>query len=199
VISSNPISPLHSFLNNLPSGETKLSDENKRAVLKLLENCWESLKGSSDQNTYTTKIHRAESICWNPPILSFKLERHGRTVNGSSRADLHQWEVDVEQGTASIKTGGYRQLTPTSPKMDTKLLAEEVVNNILNTLDHHALEWNSDRNYVVIKISELIPEGVPQTTRDRRKRFNKQLEAIMVEHGWVRRNKGNRTGFFREK
>jgi len=47
--------------------------------------------------------------------------------------------------------------------------------------------------------TEIIPQGVAQTTTARRSRFNKQLETIMVEHGWVRRNKGKKTAFFRKK
>ena len=196
--SSNPISELHSFLKELPTGEIQDSDENRKDNLKLLASAWELLKGSSDQNTYSLKIGRAESFRWNPPILSFVMERHGGYAYGSSRANLHHWEVDVEQGTANIVKEGYRQLRPTSPRMDTESRAKEVANNILNGLDHPTLEWNSDRDYVVLKISKIIPQGFAQTTVNRRKRFNKQLEDIMVEHGWIRRNKGNKTGFFRE-
>jgi hypothetical protein len=195
--SNNAIGTLHSFLNELPSGETKLSDENN--LLQLLADAWRLLKGSNDQNTDSTKIYRAESVCWSPPILSFKLERHGGTVNGSSRAPVHHWEVDVEQGTANIVDERRRQLYPQSPRMDTKLRAKEVADRILNAIDHPTLEWNSDRTYVILKISEIIPEGYAQTTTARRKRFNKQLETIMIEQGWVRRNKGNKTGYYREK
>ena len=118
---------------------------------------------------------------------------------GSSRINLHHWEVDVEQATANIVKKGYRQSRPTSPRINAESLAKEVANNILNAIDHPTLEWNSDRDYVVLKISEIIPQGFAQTTTARRKRFNEKLETIMVEHGWGRRNKGKKTGFFREK
>ena len=95
---------------------------------------------------------------------------------------------------ANIVKKGYRQLRPTSPRIDAESLAKEVAN-----IDHPTLEWNSDRDYVVLKISEIIPQGFAQTTTARRKRFNEKLETIMVEHGWGRRNKGKKTGFFREK
>jgi hypothetical protein len=192
---------LRTFLKDLPSGETKLLNKNDRANLKqLLENCWESLKGSDDQKTNATKIYRAENIFWNSPILSFVLERHGGTVNGSSRAFLHYWEVDVEQGTANIVKEGWRQLSPTSSRLDTNRLAKEVADIILQGGDDLTLDWSSGRDYVVINIGKIIPdEGVSGTTQNRRKRFNKHLEAIMVDHGWVRRNKGNKTGFVREK
>ena len=100
---------------------------------------------------------------------------------------------------ANIVKKGYRQLSPTSPRIDAESLAKEVANKILNAIEHPTLEWNSDRDYVVLKISEIIPQGVAQTTTNRRKRFNKEFETIMDEHGWVRRNKGKKTGFFREK
>lgn len=192
----NSITSLHSFLKELPTGEIQDSD----AVCSLLQDCWDLLEGSHDEKTFSTKIQRAEGMSWNPPILSFALERHGGTVNGSSRADLHYWYVDVEQGTASIETGKYRQLRPELPRMDTNVLAKEVAERILNRLEHSTLEWNTEQDYVVIKISEIIPTNASaQTTTARRKRFNNTLEAIMVENKWIRRNKGQKTGYFREK
>ncbi len=179
---NNPISALHTFLNGLPIGEIKGSDENRRTVSKLLQDCWEMLNGSDDEKTFSTKIHRAESICWNPPIVSFELERHGATVGGSSRADLHHWSVDVEKGTANVKIGKYRQLSPKSPSMKTQPIAKEVANNIVNLLDDSTLEWDSDKSYVVIKISEIIPDnGATQTTIGRRKRFNKAMSSLNME------------------
>ena len=87
--SNNAIGALHLFLNEVPTGEIQNSNEKLITVLKLLAEAWSSLEGGNDQNIDPTKIHRAESIRWTPPILSFVLERHGGTVNGSSRADLH--------------------------------------------------------------------------------------------------------------
>lgn len=194
--SDDSITSLHSFVKRLPTGEIQDSG----AVCSLLQDCWDLLEGSHDQNTSSTKIYRAESMSWTPPILSFVLERHGGTINGSSRADLHHWYVDVEQGTASIETGKYRQLRPASSRLDTNGLAKEVAERILNRLEHSTLEWNTEQDYVVIKISEIIPTNASaQTTTARRKRFNEALETIMVENGWIRRNKGQKTGYFREK
>ena len=89
--------------------------------------------------------------------ISFVMKRHGITKLGSGRIGLHHWEVNVEQGTANIVKKGYRQQKPTSLRIDAESLAKEVANNILNAIDHPTLEWNSDRDYVVLKISEIIP------------------------------------------
>jgi hypothetical protein len=56
-------------------------------------------------------LYRAEDVAWTPPFLTFTLERHGGTVNGSSRAELHHWEVNIETGVATIVKVGRRQLT----------------------------------------------------------------------------------------
>jgi hypothetical protein len=45
-------------------------------------------------------VSRAEELSWNPPILSFTIERHGATARGSSRAELHEWTVNLHEGTA---------------------------------------------------------------------------------------------------
>jgi hypothetical protein len=83
--------------------------------------------------------------------------------------------------------------------MDTQLKAQEVAANILNERDHPSLSWENNREYVVIAIGEIIPETevVPQTTQERRRRFRRDLEKIMLERGWMRKDKGNKMGFLR--
>jgi hypothetical protein len=131
------------------------------------------------------------------PILTFQLERHGATVNGSSRTELHDWHVDLEQSTATINKTGRRQLEKMAPRMDTQLKAQEVADNILNGRDHLSLSWENNREYVVIVIDKIIPKAVPQTTQKRRQRFRKELNKILLEQGWTRKDKGNKLGFLR--
>lgn len=60
-------------------------------------------------------LGRMEQVRWEPPVLSFIVERHGETVNGSTRAELQHWEVAVENRTARIVKTGQRQLKPMAP------------------------------------------------------------------------------------
>jgi hypothetical protein len=62
----------------------------------LLAACWDQFDGGNAEGMEAYKLlGRMESISWNPPVLSFTIERHGGTVLGSTRADLQSWEVNV--------------------------------------------------------------------------------------------------------
>ena len=125
-----------------------------------------------------------ENIYWNPPLLSFEIERHGGTVNGSSRADLHVWVVDMNSLEASCSTGRRRQLTPMSRRLDVKQLAIEISILILDGTKDDRLKWESESK-VKILISKIISDdGVGQTVSGRRKRFRKEVERNIEEHHW---------------
>ncbi len=126
---TDKLNALTDHLNKLGYGSISNSDTFE--VLNLLSSCWLDLQGSDDQKTDVSKLHRAESLSWDKPMLSFTIERHGGTVNGSSRAALHHWVVDLNTGCANISLTGVLQLTPMSPKMDIGAVAEKVANQIL--------------------------------------------------------------------
>ena len=46
--------------------------------------------------------NRTEGLAWNPPYLTFDLERHGGVVMGGKVEEVHSWRVNVEEGTAEI-------------------------------------------------------------------------------------------------
>ena len=57
---------------------------------------WDALAGD-DGGMTSRKLHgRMEVVLWNPPRLTFYIERHGATVLGSSRAEVQEWTVDLE-------------------------------------------------------------------------------------------------------
>ena len=91
--------------------------------MHLLANCWHELKGAGETAMQARKLDRAEDVSWNPPVLSFTIERHGATVLGSSRAELHRWSVNMHQRTARCERGRYSQLLPTAPRPDVKATA----------------------------------------------------------------------------
>src|SRR4051812_13634125 len=116
---SNRESSIQNLLNELQDvSPGLLSMEATDVVIDRLEACWELLTGSDQTSMQPSKLSRAENLRWDPPILSFEIERHGATVLGSPRAELHRWRIDLERGTADCQTGRYRKLHPTSPKLD---------------------------------------------------------------------------------
>lgn len=187
------IDQLYSHLYQCIPGE--IEGDCRKITIDLLSACWTDLQGSSEESTWPEKLWRAEVITWNPPKLTFMLERHGATVNQSSRAALHYWEVDILNRTAKIAKRGQRQLTPMSPRLNTQALAEEIANLILENKQNDLLSWITDSSHVVINIGKVIPMSNEQTTASRRKRFRTQLESIMSAHGWARKDKGNKIGF----
>ena len=101
------ISDLATHLHNLPDGP--ISDQ-RDEILKLLANAWDALCEREVEATYPYKLERAEELRWQAPYLKFILERHGRTVGGSERADLHHWVVNLDEQRANIEKFGWRKM-----------------------------------------------------------------------------------------
>lgn len=126
-------------------------------MLRLLEDAWGDLDGSEDKSTFAKKLHRAEDLEWDPPFLHFTLERHGATVNGSSRAELHHWEVNVDTGVAAIWNTSRRQVSPMDSRLDVAALARETKKRVVAGDQHDSLKW-IDETHVVILVGKIIPE-----------------------------------------
>lgn len=186
------INALIEKLNTL--GHGPVPSLNKTEVLNLLSGCWQYLKGSDNQKTLPYKLSRAENLSWDGSILSFALERHGGTVNGSSRAELHNWVVDLVNNGATISKTGMRQIRSMAPRMDIKQKANEVAEQILSREHHENIEWRT-ADHVVLNINRIIPETNMKTTTDRRKRFRAELEKIMLNQGCDRKDFGSKMGF----
>jgi hypothetical protein len=59
-------------------------------------------------------------------LLRFELERHGGTVNGSTRAEVHHWVVNLAEMSAHVEKSGHRQLRPTQTRLNVKPLVAEL-------------------------------------------------------------------------
>jgi hypothetical protein len=57
------------------------------ATERLLATCWDDLVGDDGGTDGYKLLNRTEDLAWEPPTLSFCIERHGDTVMGSSRAE----------------------------------------------------------------------------------------------------------------
>src|SRR5689334_18312593 len=120
----DPVASLRLVLHKILSGS--ITGEQESEVVKALEAAWTSLPGHDDQSTDSSKIHRAENLRWESPVLKFILERHGATVNGSSRAELHHWRVNLDACHAKIIKRGRRQLEPMARPLKAGPIAEKV-------------------------------------------------------------------------
>lgn len=174
---------LRAFLDEVGPGPIA----NAERAASLLSDCWEELDGSDETKMRADKLSRIEEPEWQPPVLVFKIERHGATVNGSSRAELHTWHIDLQKRTARIVQEKRRQLVTMDARLDVKPIAESLARAITSGEADKRLTINKDGS-VRLKIGEIIPTTNKQTTAARRTRLRSALAALLSPQGWVERS-----------
>lgn len=153
-----------------------------------LMECWDEISGSEAEGMESHKLSgRIEHAEWRPPTIVFKIERHGATVQGSSRAELHRWQIDLDTVSATCEKAGFRQLTKMAARLDVKPMAEEIANLIFEKITDERLNWNADGS-VRVAIGKILPDdsAASQTLAGRRKRFRNALESMLEVKGWSR-------------
>jgi hypothetical protein len=189
---SGCLDKLRRQLRELPPGP--IDPDTASELEDLLAQAWDELEGSDAGGMTPGKIRgRVEEPAWKPPVLSFVIERHGRTAMGSTRADLQLWLVDVEAGTARYAHAGYRQVLDRDRPVRVRPIVEEVVRAILAGQDHPAVRKLKGGRV------EIMPGQIRQlsgwyraTEQGRRRRFAKELERQLAEAGWCRVGPHNR-------
>jgi len=148
--------------------------------------CWDNLAGSTAHKMSSYKLDRMERVRWDPPFVCLVIERHGGFVRGSRRAELQEWAVNLEKGTAEASTTGHRQLGPSEPRVDVKPIADEISTLIFNGQDNDRLKWGEGRRWVRVLIGKIeeIDAWAKQTRDGRRKRFHVALEQRLTARGW---------------
>jgi hypothetical protein len=176
---------LQLFLSNISPGP--ISD--KSALESLLMHYWDGIDGSSHGGMKAYKLAgRIEEPTWKPPVLSFIIERHGGTVQGSSRAELQRWTVDIDNRSAEVSDASYRQLEARQPswtKDDAAKIVLEVSNVIRNSSQHQLVSWLKNGGAKVM-INQIVPnDAAKQTVVGRRKRYWKLLDEELAPD-WCR-------------
>jgi hypothetical protein len=94
-------------------------------------------------------LSRTEHMVWEPPLLSFVIERHGALVGGgSTRGELQRWQVNVETSEAECFRAGHRQLRPAAPPVRAQQLADEIVYAIVrHDTTNPAIDWLRQHEY----------------------------------------------------
>lgn len=180
----DPEKRLREHLAPIPPGPIQESGD----IVRLLAACWHRFGGDNGGMNAYKLAGRAEDVLWEPPVLSFRIERHGGIVGGgSSRAEMQRWDVNVETMVREYGQVGHRQIHPMQPRLNVKPIAEQVASAILHRQDDQNLKWYSGAR-VRVCIGQIIPDdsAVKQTVRGRRRRFWKELDALVAPH-WIRR------------
>jgi hypothetical protein len=179
----DPMKDLWTFLD--AQGAGPLAD--REGLIARLMPVWLDLEGASDWAMEPRKLGRMENPEWLSPVLRFVVERHGGTVNGSSRADLQTWTVNLDAATAISATTGRQQLRPQAARLEVGPIVSEVMRLVVDGIDDTRLKWSADRRTVRIAVGQFIPAVGPQQTVDgRRKRFGAKLQSAMAEAGWAK-------------
>jgi len=151
-----------------------------------LRNCWHEFSGGTAESMTADKlVGRMEDVMWDPPLIEFVIERHGGTVQGSSRAERHLWTVNLTTRAATCKRIGHRQLRPMAKKLDVRPVAEAIVQLILAGAPDERLKWNVAGD-VRVQIGKILPaeSAATQTVTARRKRLRTAIDELLEEAGW---------------
>jgi hypothetical protein len=182
---------LISFLSSVPLGPipATMCDE----IFNLVVASWDNFSGSGETSMGAWKIQRddgPEDVIWDPPCLSFVIERHGGTVLGSIRADRQRWTLNLESRTAGHLTIGFRQLRPNAPKLDVKPLADNVCKAVREgpssasrLVSNDIVVWRSE-DEVRVYHGKIVGGEYPQAISGRRKRLRADLKTKMKVIGW---------------
>jgi hypothetical protein len=174
---------LTNYLKNLDPGPVEQTNQ----LECLLANAWDDLDGGNESGMTSHKlVGRMENAEWHPPRLTFVLARHGGTVQGSSRAKLQGWAVDLDQKTATCEGIGHRQLSPMAKRVDAEPIADEIAEKIGGGERDDRLRWLPDGR-VRVQMGKIFPEGsgYKQTVQGRRRRLREALIERLSTKGWV--------------
>lgn len=181
-MSKTRLQTLHQRLGEMDPGPVAASS----GIDSLLSDCWNLFEGSDFQSTTAYKLDgRMEDIYWTPPVLSFRIERHGGTVLGSTRAEMHRWEVNIDTMQAHWSQGGHRQLYTQAKKFVAGPCADEVAGKILAGEEREGLKWLERGAKVQVTLSRIIPDdGFRQTQAGRSRRLRQELCQRLTAQGW---------------
>ncbi len=178
---SSALDALRQFLT--AAGPGRIGDEHR--LIELLAAVWPSLDGADDEAMASSKVGRLEDPEWQPPLLTFRIERHGALVLGGTRADMQTWTVDLNHATATPTDDGYRQLVPRAAPLKVEPLVAEIVELVAAGAADDRLKWSPDRGTVRIIIGKAIPDdGFQRTVAGRRKRLRGKLGPALGASGW---------------
>ena len=174
-----------SFLIGLPPGDVT----DIKALEAILARCWHCFTGGEIVGMAGYKlVGRMEQVSWQPPVLSFVIERHGAPTLGSTRAELQHWEVDLEKHIATLTGTRPRQIRPPQApirRAEMESLAGQIASLIEDRTEDDRVKWNADGTVHVI-VSKLFARDLAAraTVESRRRRFANKLETVLATRGW---------------
>lgn len=160
--------------------------EDPNAIEMLMMESWDYFDGGSAQGMNPEKLSRCvENLEWDPPRLTFVIERHGgKFAGGSTRAEKQRWNLDLEKFTARCASAGYRQNEPRQPKLDLAPLVEKVLDAVKSERHENFLKWYTSQHVHINTSAVLPPTPYKDTQNGRSKRFRAKLFPALEGLGW---------------
>ncbi len=171
--------------------DTAGAEPDPAELARQLAPVWHAFQGSEQTGMSREKLlDRVEQPSWQPPRLEFAIERHGRTVMGSTYADVYLWQLDFDRRTATTAETGpkQRRIGKVQRPLDVKSVARRVSEAVKNGMKKPWLKWrNAERLRIMVGELPELADGsaVAQTLTARRRRFRKALEEEMTQIGFV--------------
>ncbi len=176
---------LRNYLASLPTGPIAAPSHLKR----LLASCWNDFEGSHQENMKAEKLgnRQMEEVEWEPPILSFTIERYRVTLLGSAQTERHRWEVNVGTKEAICYNPGFRRIQPRQPAHNADPIVKEVVRLIRNHQETEWLKWNKDGSVRVV-IGKVFPvfTNLNKHLIWQRDRFRAKVDERLTTAGWIK-------------
>lgn len=176
------------YLASMPNGPITDTVELENHLMR----CWYKFYGSRAKRMHRHKLqNRMEDVQWNPPILTFIVERHDKLNVGSTRAERQEWQLHLKLKTAWCETVGYRQVKPRQPFLKVRPIAENIFQLIMDHREDKRLKWHDDGS-VDVYVDWDVPysSGFKETVRARQVRLLKEMDKLMSETGWKPLGKG---------
>lgn len=184
---------LRDYLSSLPVPYDFEGADGDNQLLGRLAECWECFDGHHLERMEARKLDRAEKVRWEPPELTFTIERHGGTVLGSTRGELQHWCIDVMQARVFVSTSGHRQLTPAAKPLKLEATADDVARVVRDGSDDERVRWDQQRTKATVNVSQALAqlerqEGnrshSEQTRAGRAKRLQRMIDDRLRPVGW---------------
>lgn len=166
-------------------------EQQKDELGDLLSCAWDQFAGANQERMRVDKLSRLEAPKWDPPILSFTIERHGAIVaGGSTRAEIQSWSLNFDDRVAGSGKAGWRQIYPRQPGIKVGEIAHQIAQAVAKRdKADPRLAWKADQ--VRIKLDQITGlaagAAVQQTLTGRRRRFRAAIVGEMAKVGFVPR------------
>jgi hypothetical protein len=155
------------------------------AARNALSDAWDECAGGDRTKLGAYSVASAQKLEWNPPLLTFLVDRHGGAAFGPSGAERQSWTIDLDAQTAEVVTTVYWQLRPGTPAFGVGAAARGIAVAVAAGAARPGLVWSSPESVRVI-LSAFMPPGPMRTTDVWRKRLRIALDAEMDGLGWTR-------------